>query len=170
MLEVVGADPFVSAIWDRMICCTNMRALRVKCSKNPLLTVERSGQWKPRMVYILVANKSYTYKSGRRSRIIYIGTTGKGAVRPANSAVSKASQAFGKLRGVKTIEVHIATCRGRKRMKTWQHLESALLATFMGLHFELPVYNKKKGSIRFAEDISLFRPTSLQKLISRFAD
>ena len=104
-----------------------MCSLRVRCTKNPLLTVLRSSRWKRRMVYILVANKPHKYNSGRRSRIIYIGTTGGGARRPATSAVDKASSAFSDLRGVKKIDVHIATCRGRKRMKTWEHLESARL-------------------------------------------
>src|ERR1035438_5081383 len=92
-----------------------MRTLRVKCSKDALLTVKRSRQLdRKRMVYILVANRPYKYPNGkRRSRIIYIGTTGKGAGRPATSAVNKASEAF-ELRGVKTIEVHIVTCGGRK--------------------------------------------------------
>jgi hypothetical protein len=41
------------------------------------------------MVYLLIANKPYKYKSGRLSHVIYIGTTGKGAHRPATSAVDK---------------------------------------------------------------------------------
>lgn len=122
------------------------------------------------MVYILVANKSYRYPSGRRSRIIYIGTTGRGGRRPATSAIDKASQAFSELRGVKKIDVHIATCRGRKRMRTWEHLESALLATFRELHFDLPRYNRKKGADKYAEDIKLFKPTALRKLLLRFGD
>ena len=87
-----------------------MPSLRVKCSKKPLLTVTRSSQWSNRMVYILVANKLHNYKN-RRSRIVYIGTTGKGAQRPATSAVAKASQAFYKLHGVKEIGVHIVTAK-----------------------------------------------------------
>ncbi len=122
------------------------------------------------MVYILVANKSYKYDSGRGSRIIYIGTTGKGAHRPATSAVDKASEAFSELRGVKEIRVHIASCRGRKAMKTWEHLESALLATFRELHWELPKYNKRKGSVDRTEDIRLFRLKALQKLIRQFSE
>jgi hypothetical protein len=122
------------------------------------------------MVYILVANKSYEYDSGKRSHIIYIGTTGKGAGRPATSAVDKASEAFAELRGVKTIEVHIATCRGRKRMRTWEHLESALLATFRDLHWELPTYNKRKGSVTHMEDVKFFSHRALRKLILRFAE
>ena len=123
------------------------------------------------MVYILVANKPYKYKSGRRSGVIYIGTTGKGAQRPATSAVDKASQAFKELRGVRQIEVHIVTCRGRKGIqRPWEHLESALLVTFKGLYFELPRYNKKKGSVRYPEDVTLFRREALRKLILQFAN
>ncbi len=147
-----------------------MRSLKIKCSKSPLLTVERSKQWDRRMVYILVSNKPYKYPSGRRSRIIYIGTTGEGGRRPAASAMEKATEAFSELHGVKKIEVHIATCRGRRRIKTWEHLESALLATFRALHFKLPTYNKKKGSVIFVEDITLFRQQALHKLILQFAD
>jgi hypothetical protein len=147
-----------------------MRSLKVRCTRNSLLTVQRSTRWKKRMVYILVANKSYKYNSGRRSHIIYIGTTGKGAHRPATSAVDKASEAFSELRGVKEIRVHIASCRGRKAMKTWEHLESALLATFRELHWELPKYNKRKGSVDHTEDIRLFRLKALQKLLLQFSD
>ncbi len=35
------------------------------------------------MVYILLANKLYKYKN-RRSRVIYIGTTGKGGATARN--------------------------------------------------------------------------------------
>jgi len=143
-----------------------MRKLQVGCSKLPLLSVIRSARWTKRMVYILVANKSYKYPSGRRSHIIYIGTTGHGAGRPAASAVNKASLAFKKLHGVKKIGVYIATCRGRKALRTWEHLEAGLLNAFRDLHYKLPVYNKKKGQL-FAED-RVFSKRALEKLISQF--
>jgi hypothetical protein len=111
-----------------------MRVLQANVTKESLLTVRRSSRWKKRMVYLLVADKHFRYNSGRRSRIIYIGTTAKGASRPASSAVSKASDAFKELTGVRQIDTHIVTCRGRKRIRTWEHLESALLATFRDLH------------------------------------
>jgi hypothetical protein len=161
----LGFPCYDSAISERW----GMGVLRIRCSKKPLLTVHRSTRWKRRMVYILAANKSYTYNSGRRSRIIYIGTTGKGARRPATSAVDKASEAFSGLRGVREIGVYVATCRGRQAMKTWEHFESALLATFRELHFELPKYNKRKGSVNHPEDIHLFRDKALQKVILQFA-
>jgi hypothetical protein len=143
-----------------------MRRLKVKCSPASLLTVARSAQWKPRMVYILVANKSYKYRSGQRSHIIYIGTTGGGAGRPATSAVNKASLAFKKLHGVRKIGTYIATCHGRRAMKTWLHLESGLLQAFRDLYYELPPYNKKKGK-SFVKD-KVFRQRALEKIILQF--
>src|SRR6266852_9727613 len=118
-----------------------MHKLKIRASKTTLLTMTRSHQWTDRMVYILAANKYLKYKNGR-SRILYIGTTKKGAGRPAASAVNKASEAFYKLHGVKTIEVHVATCSPRRNLPTWKRLESALLNTFRNKYFELPRYNK----------------------------
>jgi hypothetical protein len=146
-----------------------MRALSIAVTKDSLLTIRRSKRWKKRIVYILVANKSFKYDSGERSYIVYIGTTGKGGRRPATSAIDKASEAFSELRGVKEIKVHIATSKGRKAVRTWEHLESALLATFRALYWELPKYNRKKGSITNIEDISLFRNKALRKILRQFA-
>jgi len=55
-------------------------------------------------------------------------------------------------------------------VRTWEHLESALLATFRDLYYDLPRYNKKKGSIKYTDDISLFRNKALRKMILQFAD
>jgi hypothetical protein len=115
------------------------------------------------MVYILAANKYFKYRNGR-SRIIYIGTTKTGAGRPAASAVNKASQAFGTLHGVKAIEAHIATCRPRKHLKTWKHLEAALLDTFRNRYYQLPKYNKVTPKPK----AGLFVTNALAKIIGRF--
>jgi hypothetical protein len=53
-------------------------------------------------------------------------------------------------------------------VRTWEHLESALLATFRDLHYELPMYNKKKGSVANTEDIRLFNLKALKKLVLQF--
>jgi hypothetical protein len=146
-----------------------MSVLRVKCSKEPLLTVNRSKQTSgtKRMVYILVAKKPLKYENGK-SRIIYIGTTGKGTRRPATSAVDKASEAFGELHGVREIDAYIVTSGGRKAVRTWEHLESSLLAIFLGRYLELPHYNKKRGSIRYSEDVTMFKRKTLDKILLRF--
>jgi len=140
-----------------------MRSLKTKISKTPLLTLTRSRQWTDKMVYILAANKSFRYKNGR-SRVLYIGTTKKGGNRPAASAVNKASEVFYKLRGVKTIDVHIVTCAPRRAMQTWKRLESALLDTFRNRYFQLPRYNK----VRPAPRQGLFSTNALEKIINQF--
>ena len=146
-----------------------MRALQIRVTEDPLLVVRRSRRWKEHMVYILATDVSFKYDSGARSHIVYIGTTGKGSRRPATSAVEKASEAFYELRGVKEIRVHIATSKARKAVRTWEHLESALLAMFRQMHWELPKYNKRKGSFANTEDIELFREKALKKMILKFA-
>jgi hypothetical protein len=120
------------------------------------------------MVYVLVADRSFKYLSGRRTRIIYIGTTGKGAARPATSAVNKASEAFTNIRGVRRIEAHIVTCQARKAVRTWKYLESALLAVFRDRYWKLPEYNRKKGAALHGEDVSLFREKALISILQRF--
>jgi hypothetical protein len=140
-----------------------MRKLKIQSSKTSLLILTRSRRWSDRMVYILAANKYLPYKDGR-SRILYIGTTKKGAGRPAASAVNKASEVFYKLHGVKTIEVHIVTCARRRNVQTWKELESALLDAFRKRYFQLPEYNK----VRPKADEELFGSKALQKIIARF--
>jgi hypothetical protein len=121
------------------------------------------------MVYILTANKHQRYrdkdsKTVGRSRIIYIGTTKKGAGRPAASAVNKASEVFYNLHGVRSIEVHIVTCAAHGRKQTWKKLEAALLDAFRQKYLQLPKYNK----VRPRPIEGLFSPNALRKLITRF--
>jgi len=144
---------------------SSKRRLKIKSSKTSLLTITRSPLWIKNMVYILALaeNKFWKYRNGR-SRIVYIGTTKTGAGRPAASAVNKASQAFGTLRGVKTIEVHIPTCRGIKSSPTWRHLEASLLDAFRNRYYQLPKYNKVRPKSKKA----LFVTNALAKLIDKF--
>jgi hypothetical protein len=121
--------------------------------------------WKKRLVYILVANKTFKYQSGRRSHILYIGTTARGARRPATSAVSKAMAIFGEVRGVKQIGVYLLNSESRPNVKTWQKLESALLALFYNRYHELPIENKRRGEYINEEDIRYFRGENLVRIL-----
>jgi hypothetical protein len=151
-----------------------MRKLKIRPSPKPLLTMTRSHQWSPRMVYILTANKYLPYKylpykgarlkTVGRSKILYIGTTKRGAGRPAASAVNKASEVFYHLHGVRTIEVHILTCAPHNKKHTWKRLEAALLDAFRTRYFQLPKYNK----VRPKPVEGLFVSTALQKIIAGF--
>jgi uncharacterized RmlC-like cupin family protein len=134
----------------------------MKFPKKPFLTLLRSRQWdKKKMAYILVADKSYMTKAGLRTRIIYIGTTAKGASRPAASAVNKASQIFYKDHGVRELDVFIVTCSGRQNMKTWKRLEAALIHTFWNIFHQIPKKNKKKP----AHVDGVFGQRALEKII-----
>jgi hypothetical protein len=127
------------------------------------------------MVYILAANKYLRYKylpygdarrtkTVGRSKILYIGTTKKGAGRPAASAVNKASEVFYHLHGVRTIDVHIVTCTTHSKKHTWKRLEAALLDAFRTRYFQLPKYNK----VRPKPVDGIFVPNALQKIIASF--
>jgi hypothetical protein len=59
-----------------------MRSLKVRCTKNSLLSVQRSTRWKKRMVYILVANNHTNTRAAAFSCHLY-RDNGKGAHRPA---------------------------------------------------------------------------------------
>jgi len=113
----------------------------------------------------LVTNRPFKYPNGR-SHVIYIGTTGNGASRPAASAVSKATEMFGEMHGVKQIDVHVVTCGGRNAVRTWQILESALLTAFRDIYFELPLKNKKRE--RKVDVDRYFNEKNLKSFIRRF--
>src|SRR5271168_3808608 len=141
-----------------------MNKLRMNCSKTPLLIMARHDQWtKKRIVYIIAINTPLRYKYGR-SRIIYIGTSKRGANRLAASASHRGRDAFKELRGVKTVGVHIVTCASRKALKSWAKLEASLLDTFFRTHGTLPHYNRIKPKPKDG----IFRPSALDKLIRRF--
>jgi hypothetical protein len=140
-----------------------MRKLKIRSRQKSLLTLTRSRQWSDRMVYVPAANQHLPYKNGR-SRILYIGTTKKGAGRTATSAVNKASEVFYKLHGVSTIDVHIVTCAKRKNVQTWKRLESALIDASRKRYFELPHYNR----VRPKPTEGLLGANALQKTVARF--
>jgi hypothetical protein len=127
-----------------------------------------------RVVYILRADKPQKYRK-LRSRIIYIGQSGKkGFGRPATSAYRKAEQAFGakkaseKLHGVKKIDVHLLTFKGKRSVRLWEELEKNLLATFVKEYEGLPRFNRKgKGSS--VEDVKYFRRSRLKAVIHSLA-
>ena len=137
-----------------------------------MMTVFRSRSKVKRVVYILQADRPQKYCKGY-SRIIYIGQSGKkGIGRPATSAYRKADQAFGakkaseKLRGVKKIDVHLLTFKGKGNVRLWEELEKNLLATFVNKYKCLPRFNHKgKGSE--VEGVKYFRRSRLKAVIDR---
>lgn len=136
---------------------------------NPAMSVFKSRYWSRRMVYILRADKPQQYEH-KASRIVYIGETRKGTRRPASSAASKSLEAFGTLRGVRRIDVHPITFRGKKHVRMWEVLERDLLSTFKCLYGGIPCYNRQGHGKKFAVDgIRYFSPKRLTGLIEKLS-
>ncbi len=119
-----------------------MKRSKVTFIKKPVMTIARHAFGQQKTVYILVANKSIYYKWKRKSRIVYIGTTKKGASRIGQSVVIRGEPALGQ-HGINQIHAYVAKCRPRKRVEIWKKLESAFLQAFKRHYGSVPLYNKQ---------------------------
>jgi hypothetical protein len=146
---------------------TVRRKIRIRFDPaTPSMSLFRSRYWKLRMVYVLRADKPLRYKKGF-SRIVYIGETRRGTKRPAGSAASKATRSFGVLRGIRRIDVHPLTFKGKQNVRMWEMLERDLLATFKSALGEIPFYNQQGKGKKFSVDgIKYFRKSRLQKVVN----
>lgn len=88
------------------------------------------------LVYIAASNKAFKYRFGK-SKIVYIGTTKKGAIRLTQSAVDKSKDLF-TLHGIKQIGFYIVTCSSVKNLQSWKKLERAIILTFRHLYGDPP--------------------------------
>src|SRR3989338_4692713 len=108
--------------------------MKVHLGSKPVMTVHRRILKKKKLVYLLVGPKPVHYADGK-SRIVYIGTTSKGASRIAKSAAFRAEQILAQ-RGFRKMEVFVVTCQGKGGLKSWVLLERALLTAFRSLYHE----------------------------------
>src|SRR5262249_18457195 len=115
-------------------------AMKVHLASKPAMTIHRRILTKDRIVYLLVGKKPFKYTRGR-SRIAYIGTSKRGARRVASSAAYRADEVFSE-RGSRFMDVFIVSCEARPGLKSWTHLERALLALFVARYQQLPLCNK----------------------------
>jgi hypothetical protein len=116
------------------------------------MRVTRAALVAERLVYVLVADKRLRYAEGR-SRIAYIGVTTRGHLRIAES-VAHRSRRLLELRGVRSFEVRVVTCRARRNVETWRELERALIVSFREQFGEVPLCNsqgKRMGARRVFE-------------------
>jgi hypothetical protein len=139
--------------------------MKVHVASKPAMTVHRRILARHRIVYLLVGKKTFRYKGGR-SRIAYIGTSKKGASRIASSAAHRADEFFSKW-GSRQMEVFIASCSARPGLKSWTHLEHALLARFLQLYRELPFCNRN-GYKLDAKLQKMFKYKSLDRVLMPF--
>jgi hypothetical protein len=148
--------------------------LNVTCSSHAIRSLKGSTQseFNERTVYILLAERPLKYPNGW-SRIVYIGTTKRSRNNPTASALDKANEALMVLPRIGEVAMHVLNYERRKGMRTWEHLENSLLATFLACYGKLPKlnkkYNKRKSFRRQPENTLLFRQDKLEKMLLRLA-
>jgi hypothetical protein len=141
--------------------------MKTHLSQKPVMTVHRRILKKDKLVYLLVGPKPVRYQDGK-SRIVYIGTTSRGAGRIASSAAHRAEEIL-ETRGFRLMDVHVVSCKSRPGLKSWRYLEQALLAEFRTYYQELPRCNKQGKKLRWNDKLDrFFRRKAIDKILTQF--
>lgn len=131
------------------------------------MIIHRRANTSKRLVYVAVANKPHKYPYGR-SRILYIGSTKKGASRVAASAAAKARELL-KEHGVTTLEFYTLRCPGRQHVKTWMKLERGLLLVFRERFGVIPTANKQGKRMKWTDELSFFTRSRLSSALEKYS-
>jgi hypothetical protein len=121
-----------------------------------------------KIAYFIRGNKSHKYSFGR-SRILYIGRTERGGVRPFDSLKARAPDLLDE-HGMRGLEVVYITGQPRQNVKIAQKLENACLWEFRCHFGQLPVGNKQGEQLQLTDEeryISLQRIRDILKELSR---
>ena len=140
-----------------------MAKLRVKKHKGIALEAHRLAIKVDKLVYVLLTNRKLKYTYGK-SRIVYIGTTKKGASRIMQSAATKAGQLLA-IHGVNSLEAHIITCSKRQSVQTWRKLERALLLEFRSRFGEVPKGNNQGKGIKEQDEFKYFQRSRIRSIV-----
>ncbi|MFH1384743.1 MAG: hypothetical protein ABIH47_07265 [Candidatus Omnitrophota bacterium] len=143
------------------------RRPNIRYGKKPCLIINRTAFRDKKLVYVVCANKKVRY-SWDRSRIVYIGTTKKGANRIASSAAYR-GEVILDFYGIRHIEVNIVTCGSIQGAEMWKKLERALLLRFKEMFGELPRGNKAGRWIKWRDERKYFRVEKLEEVIKYFS-
>ena len=151
-----------------------MRRLKIRLDKKPCIIIHRAAFRNEKLVYIACANKKIRYPVGdsspriaysrERSRIVYIGTTRKGARRIASSAAGKGEELLYE-HGMKDLQFYVVTCTRRQAVESWRKLERALIIRFRELRGGIPQGNKSGKFWRWKDEKSYFSEGKLDKVI-----
>jgi hypothetical protein len=145
----------------------NHRRLSISLREDPAIHATRVNLGNLKLVYALVANKRFKYPKGK-SRVVYIGTTRKGSSRVAHSVSYLADAVLG-MRGVRTMDARIITCRPRQRVRSWLKLERALLITFREMYGQVPHCNSHGRKMKVRDELGYFSPSRLRSVLEELA-
>ena len=120
-----------------------------------------------KLVYVLVADKKMKYE-GERSRVVYIGTTKKGASRVARSVAARAESILS-LHGVREFHARIVTCKPRQGVKMWRVLERAMLLMFKEMYGEVPRCNGQGQKMKERDEFKYFTRGRIRRILEDLA-
>ncbi len=148
------------------------KKIRISTSdRHPAIVIHKGGIPQDRLVYIALANKPVRYpQSGKRSRIVYIGTTEQGLNRIMSSGAKRAREIFEE-HGIKRLEFFTVYCRsGRQGFKIWWvKLERAMIQAFKDSFYQLPRLNTQ-GKKDWSTYYKYFSERRVKKLVSDFSN
>ena len=147
------------------------RRLEIKCDfDNPALIINRNAIKEEKLVYIGVANKKIKYSEfGKKSHIVYIGTTKKGSDRMLGSASHQGKKILCK-HGIKELKFFVVTCTKLQKVKTWHKLERALLITFRSMFGTVPQCNNQGNKMRWTDERDYFTEDRLKTVIKQLSE
>lgn len=139
------------------------KKLSIRYRRTPALTISRVAFRDKKLVYVARANKKFRYPWGR-SRIVYFGTTKRGARRIASSAAWKGADVLFE-HGVKHLELIVVICRKTQGIETWRKLERALIIRFREKLGAPPKANNTGHNMRWGDERNYFTDKNLDKII-----
>lgn len=139
------------------------KKLSVKYRRPAALIINRVAFRDKKLVYVARANKKFRYPWGR-SRIVYFGTTRKGARRIASSAAWKGADVLFN-HGVKHLELIVVVCGKTQGVETWKKLERALIIRFREKLGASPKANATGHNMRWRDERNYFSDKKLDKII-----
>ncbi len=111
------------------------------------------------------ANRRYRYPWGR-SRIVYIGTTKRGAHRVASSAAKKGEDLLFE-HGIREVEFSVVTCGKLQNVATWKKLERALLIKFRERFGAVPKGNVQGKKMKWDDEKDYFSQKRLDAVLEQ---
>lgn len=131
------------------------------------LEMTRIAVGNQKLVYVLVADRSFAYEHGKKSKIAYIGTTKNGAARIAGSTADKAKEILNEY-GVTKVTARILTCKPRRNVRTWKKLETALLIVFRSEYGRVPLWNSQGKKLKDGDIFHYFSRETVRKRLLTF--
>lgn len=150
-----------------------MSRRRINQIYDPVLTVDISATKAQRLVYLLVANKPLPYDKDY-SRIVYVGTTGKGIRRIAASASKNIVDAGQRLTSIKRLDAYVVWAKSKKGPQTkkgakhWSILERAFLMRFRNMYGSPPLMNGTGQRMKERNEFDVYSRSTIDRIILRY--